>query len=118
MRVLLGDDDPIGHPGILAAVVRAECTLIGHVTTGRELLEAVDRDLPDVVVLDLAIAGDVGYDVLVERLVPPWVTYVVVRGDWPFLPVVDLERTWVLDERDPRHLTEILTMLRQRSELG
>lgn len=118
MRVLLGDDDPVTHVGIVAAAGRAGCEVVGHATTGAGLLRLVDQLSPDVVVVDLAIAGDVGLETLADRLVPPWVEHVVVRGDWPALPHVDLDRTWVLDDRDPRHLTAVLQTLRQRLELG
>jgi DNA-binding NarL/FixJ family response regulator len=53
-RVLLADD----HTEILAALQRMlepSCEVVGAVTTGRALLEAMDTLRPDVVVLDVSM---------------------------------------------------------------
>jgi DNA-binding NarL/FixJ family response regulator len=53
-RVVLADD----HPSLLTAIERLlswSCDVVGTVTTGGELLEAVRRLHPDVVVIDLRL---------------------------------------------------------------
>jgi len=53
-RVLLADD----HALLLAAVEKLladECTIVGHVADGRELVAAAEKLRPDVIVLDIAM---------------------------------------------------------------
>ena len=55
-RVLLADD----YPDLVAAVTQLlapSCDVVGHVVDGAELLEAVTRLRPDVVVVDVHLPG-------------------------------------------------------------
>jgi DNA-binding NarL/FixJ family response regulator len=60
-RLLLADD----HAGVVSALKRLLapiCELVGHVSDGGELLDAVTRLRPDVVVLDLNLPRINGLD--------------------------------------------------------
>jgi DNA-binding NarL/FixJ family response regulator len=61
--VLLADDHAIVAEG-LASLLRSEFTVVGTVTDGERLLEAVRQLRPDVVVTDLAMPGMSGLDAL------------------------------------------------------
>jgi len=61
-RVLLVDD----NTAILdrtASVLSVDCVIVGQVTDGRSVLEAVHRLQPDVVVLDISLPDMSGLDV-------------------------------------------------------
>ena len=61
-RVLLVDD----HPGILVAVVqllKADCQIVGALTSGHAVLERTRQLRPDAVVLDLNLGNANGLDV-------------------------------------------------------
>lgn len=70
-RVLLVED----HPRIQDAVTKillAECDVIAVIGRGDEVLEAAERLLPDVVVLDIALRGRSSTQLLPElRAVMP-----------------------------------------------
>lgn len=53
-RVLLADDSPAAF-ALAAAALAVVCTVVGTVANGRELLAAVERLTPAVVVLDITM---------------------------------------------------------------
>ncbi len=60
-RVLLADD----HPGILRALWRTldeSCEIVGQVTSGGKVLQAVQRLAPEILVLDLSMPEASGLD--------------------------------------------------------
>jgi DNA-binding NarL/FixJ family response regulator len=64
-RVLLADD----HLGILRAVRRTlqgSCEVVGEVNSGREVVEAVERLRPDVLVLDISLPDVNGLDLCTQ----------------------------------------------------
>jgi DNA-binding NarL/FixJ family response regulator len=64
-RVLIADD----YPGIVSAIGRLlapDCDVVGSVADGSELLEAVERLQPDVVVLDLNMPKVNGLDACLQ----------------------------------------------------
>ena len=64
-RVLIVDDEP-NIIGTLAPLLRRQGYEVASVMTGRAALEAVDRDTPDVIVLDLGLPDMNGIDVCTE----------------------------------------------------
>lgn len=73
IRVVIADDHPITRQG-LAAVMRVtpDLELVGQATNGREAVEAVLRERPDVLVVDLVMPelDGVGTIVEVKRALP------------------------------------------------
>jgi CheY-like chemotaxis protein len=66
VRVLVVDDDPSIRRMIMAALRRDGYTF-SEAANGKEALEAMRRDRPDVVILDLMMPMVSGWDVLRER---------------------------------------------------
>jgi two-component system, OmpR family, KDP operon response regulator KdpE len=64
-RILIVDDEP-NIIGTLAPLLRRQGYEVASVMTGRAAIEAVDRDTPDVVVLDLGLPDINGVDVCSE----------------------------------------------------
>jgi DNA-binding NarL/FixJ family response regulator len=60
-RVLLADDYPGMHPA-LTRLLAPWCDVVGGIDDAAELLEAIARLRPDVVVLDLSMPGVDGLD--------------------------------------------------------
>jgi DNA-binding NarL/FixJ family response regulator len=61
VRVVLADDHPMFRYGVSAVLATAdEIELVGEATTGRELVDLVERLEPDVVLTDLAMHDDDG----------------------------------------------------------
>lgn len=60
-RVVLADD----YPPMIVALTRLlsrECEIVGHARTAAELLEETKTHRPDVVVVDLYLAGETGIE--------------------------------------------------------
>jgi len=70
VRVLVVDDDPSIRRMIMAAL-RREGYGFSEAANGKEALEAMRRDRPDVVILDLMMPIVSGWDVLRERASDP-----------------------------------------------
>jgi DNA-binding response OmpR family regulator len=62
-RVLFADDDP-GMRAIVLMNLEAEGFDVTVVRDGQAALEEIDRNLPDLIVLDVMMPGRDGYDVL------------------------------------------------------
>ena len=56
IKILLADDHTILRKGLRLLLEReAEFKVIGEASNGREVVDAVDRDAPDVVIMDIAM---------------------------------------------------------------
>jgi DNA-binding NarL/FixJ family response regulator len=80
IRVILADDHTLVRAGIRALLERAdEIEVAGEAGDGYEALELIRQQRPDLVLLDMAMAGVSGLDVL-ER----------IRQDFPLIRVIIL----------------------------
>lgn len=79
MRVILADDHPIVLDGLSQLLAReADIEVIARCSTGRETLEAVRRERPDILVLDLAMPEGDGLSVLQSLRAGPFASVRVV----------------------------------------
>ena len=63
--VLLVDDHPVVLEGLTSFInQQSDMMVCGAVTTGRTTIEAVDRLKPDVVIVDISLAGSDGIDLI------------------------------------------------------
>jgi len=77
LRILAVDDEPLALKRVellLARVPHAQ--LVGKASSGPEAIEAIRELRPDVVLLDIKMAGQSGIDV-VEQLEGPWLPQVI-----------------------------------------
>src|SRR5689334_17442708 len=77
-RVLLVEDHEVVAEG-LRALLSAHYDVAGPIRDGDEVLAAVQRETPDVVILDISLPGRNGLDLLPD-----------LHHNWPRLPVVIL----------------------------
>jgi two-component system, NarL family, nitrate/nitrite response regulator NarL len=79
-RVLVADDDA-GWRYILTRFLEPDCTVIGYVERGDELVAAAGQLLPDVITLDISMPGKSGLKALPElRQLLPDATIVIVTA--------------------------------------
>ncbi len=65
IRIFVADDHPVVRAGIRMMVDGApELVLIGESSNGRETIEAIGRDAPEVIVLDLWMEGNDGVEIV------------------------------------------------------
>jgi DNA-binding NarL/FixJ family response regulator len=80
LKVLIADDHPLMLAGIRRALERADnIEIAGEARSGSELLDLIERRLPDLVLMDLRMPGVSGSE-CVER----------IRAEWPDVKVVVL----------------------------
>jgi two-component system, NarL family, invasion response regulator UvrY len=80
IRVLVADDHPIVREGLKQVIAKdVDMTVVGEALNGQELLDKVYADPVDVVVMDFAMPGRSGIDVLKE-----------LKRERPKLPVLIL----------------------------
>lgn len=66
IRVFLADDHVVVRAGIRALLEEAGLEVIGDASTGREALERIERDPPDVAVLDIGMQEGGGFETAEE----------------------------------------------------
>lgn len=80
LKVLIADDHPLMIAGIRRALERSEVIeIVGEARSGAEVLQAVERRRPQLVLLDLTMPGGSGFE-CIER----------IREAWPDVKVVVL----------------------------
>ena len=90
LRVLIADDHPLFREGLVRAVAaRAEMELAGEATDGRAALETIQRELPDVALVDLRLPGLDGIGVARAVVREGLVTRVVIISAYD-----DAELVW------------------------
>jgi DNA-binding NarL/FixJ family response regulator len=78
--VLIADDHPLMIAGIRRVLERSECIeIVGEARSGAEVLQAVERRRPQLVLLDLRMPGGCGFERIQE-----------IREGWPDVKVVVL----------------------------
>jgi two-component system LytT family response regulator len=74
VRVVIADDEPLGRIGLRQlASAHADVTIVGEARDGREAIELVRREQPDLLLLDVQMPELDGFDVLaaLAPAVPP-----------------------------------------------
>src|SRR5436305_11187081 len=72
IRIVLADDHTIVRTGLRALLERrSNLAVIGEASNGREILEIVEQELPDVVLMDIAMPLLNGIEVT-ERITSGW----------------------------------------------
>src|SRR5690348_12653603 len=67
LRTLLVDDEALSRRGLeLRLKVAGDIEIVGHCINGREALDAIREQRPDLVFLDIQMPGLSGFDVLAE----------------------------------------------------
>jgi len=65
IRILIADDHPMVREGLTALLkVSNHFTIVGEATNGEETLTLTRQTLPDILLLDIAMPGLTGFDVL------------------------------------------------------
>jgi two-component system LytT family response regulator len=130
LRTLLVDDEALSRRGLeLRLSLAADVEIIGHCANGREALDAIRDQRPDLVFLDIQMPGLSGFDVLAE-LQPhelPMIVFVTAYDrfavqafearaiDYVLKPVDDVRLAATLNH--VRELTEQRAAVTERNQL-
>lgn len=130
LRTLLVDDEALSRRGLeLRLSLAADVEIIGHCINGREALDAIREQRPDLVFLDIQMPGLSGFDVLAE-LQPhelPMIVFVTAYDrfavqafearaiDYVLKPVDDVRLAATLNH--VRELTEQRAAVAERNQL-
>lgn len=81
IEVIIADDHPLVKEGIKKVVKKGtiDIKVVAEASNGNELLEVLQKNLPDIVILDIAMPGKSGLDVLKD-----------IKDRYPNLPVLIL----------------------------
>ena len=104
---VVGDDRPSHRTAVLAALREADVAVAAEATTGRTLVASCLPLRPDLVVLDLAIAGELGGALIPQLLSGCPVATLIVFSPLITADGVDLSRVRVVDPNDPRQLRRV-----------
>ena len=80
IRVVIADDHPLIRASIRRAIAQVhDIAVVGEARSGSELIELIERRMPDVVLMDMSMPGMTGVEVM-KRL----------RWRWPRIRMVAL----------------------------
>ena len=123
IRALVVDDEELARRGLRLRLERdAGVTVIGECANGRAAITAIERDRPDLVLLDVQMPGLGGFDVVeaigAERM--PAVVFVTAYDEFALRAFDALAIDYLLkpidDERFARALERVRRRLQERTE--
>ena len=119
LRTLLVDDEALSRRGLeLRLRVAADIEIVGQCSNGREALEAIREQRPDLVFLDIQMPGLSGFDVLAE-LQPhelPMIVFVTAYDRFAVQAFEARAIDYVLKPVDDARLAATLTHVRELAE--
>ena len=119
LRTLLVDDEALSRRGLeLRLRMAGDVEIIGHCTNGREALNAIRDQKPDLVFLDIQMPGLSGFDVLAE-LQPhelPMIVFVTAYDRFAVQAFEARAIDYVLKPVDDARLAATLTHVRELTE--
>ena len=93
LRCLIVDDNPSFLEAATSILEREGLTIVGAASTGEEVLRQADQLRPDVVLVDITLGGESGFDVarrLVESDGPgPTVILISTHAEADFADLID-----------------------------
>lgn len=114
VRILVADDHPVVRIGVRHLLQsEASFTIVGESTDGRDILDLVRRLQPDVLLLDLAMPGSSGLDVLrqlrCEPASPRAILLTAAIEQWQLVEALELgARAVVMKDAAARDLIEAI----------
>jgi two-component system, LytTR family, response regulator len=96
LRAIVADDEPLAVRRLVAALAKMErVALVGEATDGAEALALIAREKPDLAILDIAMPGLSGIDVIeaIDAQSPPAVIFVSAHRQY----ALDAFRTGAVD---------------------
>jgi two-component system, LytTR family, response regulator len=119
LRTLLVDDEALSRRGLeLRLRMAADVEVVGHCTNGREALNAIRDQKPDLVFLDIQMPGLSGFDVLAE-LQPhelPMIVFVTAYDRFAVQAFEARAIDYVLKPVDDARLAATLNHVRELTE--
>jgi two-component system LytT family response regulator len=119
LRTLLVDDEALSRRGLeLRLRMAADVEIVGHCTNGREALNAIRDQKPDLVFLDIQMPGLSGFDVLAE-LQPhelPMIVFVTAYDRFAVQAFEARAIDYVLKPVDDERLAATLNHVRELTE--
>jgi two-component system, LytTR family, response regulator len=119
LRTLLVDDEALSRRGLeLRLRMAGDVEIVGHCTNGREALNAIRDQKPDLVFLDIQMPGLSGFDVLAE-LQPhelPMIVFVTAYDRFAVQAFEARAIDYVLKPVDDARLAATLTHVRELTE--
>ena len=85
LRVVVADDEPLATRRLRRMLsVHSDVVVVGECSTGAEAIEAVDRERPDLVLLDVQMPDGDGFEVLagLDSATGPLVVFVTAFDDY------------------------------------
>jgi two-component system LytT family response regulator len=119
LRTLLVDDEALSRRGLeLRLRMAGDVEIVGHCVNGREALNAIREQKPDLVFLDIQMPGLSGFDVLAE-LQPhelPMIVFVTAYDRFAVQAFEARAIDYVLKPVDEARLAATLTHVRELTE--
>lgn len=117
IRALVVDDEELARRGLRLRLERAgDFTVAGECANGREAIAAIERERPDLVLLDVQMPGLGGFDVVeavgAEQM--PAVVFVTAYDDFALRAFDALAIDYLLKPIDDDRFARAMTRVRQR----
>lgn len=116
IRTVVVDDEPLARRGLLVRLAQFEqIEVIGECVNGRDAVEVIERDQPDLVFLDIQMPGLNGFDVLRQvsqnNAPMPVVVFVTAYDQYAIRAFEVRALDYLLKPVDEERLTQTLTRI-------
>src|SRR5215470_7211420 len=125
IRAIIVDDEELARRGIeIRLAAHSDVEIVGHCANGREALEAVAREKPDLMFLDIQMPGMSGFDVLAKlpHESMPMIVFVTAFDRFALdafeAQALDYLLKPINDTRFPAVIERVRTALKQRTALN
>lgn len=122
IRILLVDDEPLAREDLLRLLSQnPDCQMVGFAQNGREALEEIHKQKPDVVFLDIEMPGKNGLEVasdLAKIKDPPLIIFVTAFNQYAVQAFEANAIDYILKPPDPDRVQKAIERIKQRLKEG
>ncbi len=117
LRTVIVDDEPLARKRLRRLLdARSDVTVVGEADNGKAACELIEREHPDLVLLDIQMPGMSGFDVLAALAARPRVVFVTAYDEYAVRAFDEQALDYLLKPVEPERLAKALERAKAASD--
>lgn len=118
MRTIIVDDERLAREELKSLLtVHKQVEIIGEYKNAQEAKEAIERDAPDLVFMDIQMPGENGLDLLSQIKNPPRTVFVTAYDEYAMRAFEVKAYDYLMKPIDPERLEELFSRLTEENQV-